>query len=83
MKAELEDFGTGWYGLFLGLDASEIEALIRALQNLQREKTHFHYRSDFDGVGGIGDITVYYRQEEQDPNMQLEDSTTLYVPPAT
>lgn len=84
LKAELEEFATGWHGLYLGLNASEIDALICALKNLKREETHFHYRSAFEGVGGIADVTFYFRQEEQEPNMELEDSAKpAHLPRAT
>ncbi|MEM7279924.1 MAG: hypothetical protein AAF385_17610 [Pseudomonadota bacterium] len=74
MKSNIEDFNTGWYGISLGLTESEIDDFIAVLQELKSEKTHFHYRSDYEGNGGIGDIEVYVREYEEPANMELEPS---------
>jgi hypothetical protein len=76
MHAELDNFGTGWYGVMLGLKEDEIDHLIAALNELKREKTHFHFRSEFKGDGGIGDVEIYYLRDEQLDNMELEASAT-------
>ncbi len=72
MKAELEDFKTGWYGLSLGVKSEEIDKLISALQNLKVKKDHFHFRSDFEDCGGIGDIEFYFQNEDQKSNIEIE-----------
>ena len=64
MQSKLEDFTTGWYGLTLGIKSSEIDELIVTLQELKKKKTHFHFRSDFAGQGGLGDIEIYFQTEE-------------------
>jgi hypothetical protein len=74
MKADLDDFRTGWYGAFLGLKSTEIDKLIHALQELKRYKTHFHFRSNYEGNGGIGDIEIYYQEDDQPNNMEIEAS---------
>lgn len=58
MKAHLSDFKTGWYGLSLELSVSEIDNLVRALETLKGGGDHFHFRSDFTGDPGIGDVEV-------------------------
>ena len=72
MQADLEDFKTGWYGLTLGVDANEIDKLIAALHHLKDTKEHFHFRSEFEGKGGIGDIEFYYRREHGPGNLEIE-----------
>ncbi|MCP3852758.1 MAG: hypothetical protein GY694_21405 [Gammaproteobacteria bacterium] len=74
MQADLEDFKTGWYGLTLGLKSKEIDQLITTLQDLKKEKTHFHFRSEFEGAGGIGDIEFYFQTESQPSNLEIESS---------
>lgn len=74
MKADLNDFETGWYGISLGLRETEIDELIVALQGMKQERTHFHFRSEFEGAGGIGDIELYFMPEDQPNNMELEAS---------
>jgi hypothetical protein len=41
---------------------------------LKRENTHFHFRSEFDGPGGIGDIEFYALSDNQADNMEIEGS---------
>lgn len=78
MKAEVEDFGTGWYGVHLGLKENEIDSLIDTLQRLKDKKTHFHYRSEMNGNGGLADIEIYFRRAEEPSNMELEASVEEY-----
>jgi len=77
MQANLEDFKTGWYGITLGIKPIEIDQLIAALQELKKEKTHFHFRSDFDGLGGIGDIEFYFQTEDQKSNLNIESTCKI------
>ena len=72
MQAEIEKYKSGWYGLTLGLKTNEIEQLITALQNLKENKNHFHFRSEFGGEDGVGDIEFYYQAEEQKSNLEIE-----------
>ena len=80
MNADLEDFETGWFGLSVGLKEHEIDELIGALEDLKKYKTHFHFRSDFEGNGGIGDIEVYYEKEGVPNGLKLESSNRPYMP---
>ena len=80
MNADLEDFKTGWFGLFIGLKSQEIEELIGALEDLKKYKSHFHFRSTFEGNGGIGDIEVYYEEEGVPNGLSLESSSRPYTP---
>lgn len=72
MQADLEDFKTGWYGLTLGVKHDDIDQLIAALQHLKTSKNHFHFRSDFQGNGGIGDIEFYYQTDDNNDNLVIE-----------
>lgn len=71
---EIEDFQTGWYGIKIGLKTEDIESLIAALNQLKIQKTHFHIRSDFAGDGGVGDVGVYFHENEIESNMEIEAS---------
>ncbi len=72
MQAELEDFKTGRYGLSLGIKSDEIDKLISALQKLKVKKDHFHFRGEFNGGGGIGDIEFYFQSKDQKSNLEIE-----------
>jgi hypothetical protein len=72
MKVEIEDFKTGWYGINLGLKTSQIDDLIKGLESLKKTKSHFHYRSDFSGEGGVGDIEFYWADDNEKDNMKLD-----------
>lgn len=72
MYANLEDFKTGWYGLSLGLSEDEIDNLVAALQRLKSTKNHFHFRSNFEGAGGLGDIEIYLHPTSQAGTLYLE-----------
>jgi hypothetical protein len=60
MDAKLEKFDSGWVGLSLTLDVSEIEALMIRLQKLSSgEIGHFHIRNDdFSAEEGVADIEI-------------------------
>ncbi len=71
MKAHLEDFKTGWFGLTLGVDPEEIDMLIAALHHLKASKEHFHCRSECEGKGGIGDIEFYFLDKKSPGNLEI------------
>lgn len=79
MQADLEDFKTGWYGLTLGLKSHEIDDLILALKSLKKDKGHFHFRSDYEGANGVGDIEIFYQTDNEDSNMELDSSQAIYA----
>ena len=72
MNVNLEDFKTGWYGVTIGLNTQEIDRLIDALTAIKKDKSHFHLRSEFDGDGGVGDIEIYWEENDISSNMTLE-----------
>ena len=72
MQADLENFKTGWYGITLGINSEEIDKLIASLKHLKTSKDHFHFRSEFKGEGGIGDIELYYQTGKQNSNLEIE-----------
>jgi hypothetical protein len=75
MRADLEDFKTGWFGLSLGLSPSEIDEVIARLTHLKAHPNgHFHWRSDYSGEGGLGDIEVYVAAADTSPNLTLESA---------
>lgn len=72
MKAKLDDWKNGWFGLSLGLSAQEIDALIAKLQQLRADPDqHFHVSSDYAEPGGLGDIEVYVDPQGTPGNMRL------------
>ncbi len=72
MQAKLEDFGTGWFGLTLGLSDRDITALIERLTDLRDSRGHFHARSEFSGEGGVGDIEFYWTEEDRSGALSIE-----------
>jgi hypothetical protein len=72
MFTEMEDWKTGWYGISIGLNSQEIDGLIELLQMIKGDpEQHFHLSSDFEGNGGVGDIEIYLKEENQKDNMAL------------
>jgi len=72
MKADIEDWKNGWFGIELGIAPDEIDRLCDLLQMLKKDQEqHFHISSDYKGTGGIGDITVFISIEKQQHNMML------------
>ena len=78
MNLQIEDFKTGWFGITFGIKRSEIEVLIRGLENLKRDKNqHFHIRSDYSGEGGIADIEFYIESEDSKDNSVIDLSPAI------
>ncbi|MDY7038481.1 MAG: hypothetical protein SV375_20285 [Thermodesulfobacteriota bacterium] len=70
MNVELEDFKTGWYGIYIGIKHEEIDVLIERLRSLKRDKDqHFHISSDYGGSGGVGDIEFSIQGDNEESNM--------------
>ena len=79
MRAEIEDFKTGWFGLTIGIKKDEIDQLISALNNLKKSDGHFHLRSDFNGSGGVGDIELYMQNTQEESNLELDTTPAIYT----
>ena len=73
MIAEIEDFKTGWYGVYLRFSEEEIEKLIESLRSLQnRSSGHFHFEGlDYDGKGGIADVEISLKGKHEQDNMKV------------
>jgi len=74
MKSSIEDFGTGWYGLSLGLDDDDIDKLIEFLQKLKSDGSyHFHmFSTEFDSEpGGVADIQFTKKTDNEESNMDI------------
>ena len=70
MKAELEKWKEGWYGLSLGIRNDEIDHFISLLQELKKNNDqHFHISSDCNGTPGIGGIEIYVKAAAEEDNM--------------
>ena len=81
MRAEIEDWNNGWYGLRLSLRPSEIPRLIELLRDLQQDhEQHFHISSDYAGESGVGDIEISVSCESEQDNMRLSG---LAIAPGT
>jgi hypothetical protein len=72
MQVSIEDFKTGWYGVQIGISESEIPLLINRLKTLQETQGHFHFRSNYEGKGGVGDIEIYWVEKQTPKNMAIE-----------
>ncbi|MEN0040676.1 MAG: hypothetical protein AAF764_04995 [Pseudomonadota bacterium] len=59
MRVDLEDFGTGWVGLQIGIEDQEIDKLIGLLASLRTgDLDHFHiFSTSFEEQkNGVADI---------------------------
>jgi hypothetical protein len=72
MRAKLQIYPTGWFGLQIGLSDHDIAQLIAKLNSLRSSKGHFHARSDFSGTPGIGDIEFYWAEGQSGPRLVIE-----------
>jgi len=74
MNVSLEDFGTGWFGLSIGLKQREVDLLIHSLRQLKEDPTgHFHAHSRFEGEGGVGDLQVCIIPDDFQENMTFDE----------
>lgn len=76
MNINIENFKTGWFGLFVGLKEKDIDQLILNLNWLKenkkvKTKNHFHIRSNYEGNGGIGDVEFYLEDDTVSDNMKF------------
>jgi len=58
MRTEIEDFGTGWFGLRIALSSSDVDELIGRLTHMRdHPDQHFHLSSTYDdGDGRVADV---------------------------
>jgi len=86
MHSKLADWKNGWFGVEIGVNRSDIDALIAKLTMLREEPDqHFHLSSDYKGTGGLGDLTFYVQSEREPDNMEssgkaLAPGTTIPDP---
>ncbi|MGE0267389.1 MAG: hypothetical protein AB7S78_02885 [Candidatus Omnitrophota bacterium] len=76
MNINIENFNTGWFGLFIGLKEKDIDKLISNLNWLKenkgnKTKNHFHFRSNYDGKSGVGDVEFYLEDDTVSDNMKF------------
>lgn len=73
MVAEIEDFETGWFGIFLRFSPEEIDRLVLSLQLVKnREIGHFHLFDDHvSEKSGIADIEISLKGEGEIDNMRV------------
>ena len=70
MRAEIEDFETGWYQVNLSIKKEEIDGLINMLKKLKNDDSqHFHLMSNYTDEVGVADIEVDIQQENEKDNM--------------
>jgi len=73
MHIKLEDFNTGWYGMSITLNTDDIDQLITNLKAIKEDKEkHFHFFSDYEGSGGMGDIAFYHNTDNFKSNIQID-----------
>lgn len=72
MHSSIEDWKNGWQGIELAITSQEIDKLIELLTMLKANpEQHFHISSDYKASGGIGEITMYLKNNEQQHNLYL------------
>ena len=79
MRVELEDFKTGWFGVGVTMRLHEIDTLITLLNRLKNDPSqHFHIGSNFEGDGGVSDISFQLAEADVKDNAQV---LSLAIPP--
>lgn len=72
MRVTLEDWKNGWFGIEVAVSPPEIDRLIALLQELKTDpQQHFHISSDYKGSGGVGDIEVFIKSDNELDNLFL------------
>jgi hypothetical protein len=72
MLITLEDWKNGWYGVDLGFDGDEIEALIELLEMIKDDANrHFHASSEYKEASGIGQVTFWQKTTDVPNNAHL------------
>ena len=74
MKGSIENYRTGWAGVAIGIKNSEIDSLIACLEDLRITRSHFHFRSSFEGESGIADVELFLLDEDVNDNLTLDAS---------
>jgi hypothetical protein len=74
MKARLESPATGWMSVSFAFRESEIDALIKRLEDLKAGRVgHFHFRNDdFSGAEGVADVELSLMGVDESDNMAIE-----------
>lgn len=80
MRAQLEDWKNGGYGLSLGLSIAEIEALIELLREIKLDPDQHFHLSRYDGKDGIGDIEIYVKADDEPDDLRM---TSPALPPSS
>ncbi len=79
MRVELEDFKTGWFGVGVAIRLEEIDTLITLLNRLKNDPSqHFHIAGNFEGDGGVSDISFHLAEGDVKDNSQV---LGLAIPP--
>lgn len=72
MHVKIEDWKNGWSGISVGIDPDEIDRFIELLKMIKEDPDqHFHISSDYKEAGGVGDIEIFIRSENEKHNMNL------------
>jgi len=72
MRVKIEDWKNGWSGISVGIDPDEIDHFIELLKMIKEDpEQHFHISSDCKAAGGVGDIEIFIRSENEKHNMNL------------
>lgn len=72
MRVTLEDWKNGWCGIQVAISPPEIDRLIALLQELKADsQQHFHISSDYKASGGIGDMEIFVKSDDETDNLFL------------
>ena len=78
MRVAIEDWKNGWYGIRIGIDRDEVSSFIKLLGMIKEDPDqHFHISSDYKAAGGVGDIEISIREENEKHNMSLSGRALL------
>ena len=76
MKADIEDFKTGWFGVSLQLRDSDIDELMIYLNRLKADGSyHFHLFKNEESTKcpGIADFEISFQSEDEADNLAIGD----------
>jgi len=73
MRADLNDWKNGWFGVALELTPREVDRLIELLLMIKADPTnqHFHISSDYKAADGLGDIEISMKADDRPHNLFL------------
>jgi len=71
MRAEINDWKNGWFGIALGLTAKDIDLLILKLRSIRDDPDQHFHAMNVTEEGPVGDVEFYVCTEEEPQTLRL------------